>query len=374
MEMGEMTAVGLSDDIMKGCPFEHEEKETKKIENDLKGVGTTLGARMAQGKATSFDQTGVPESLPPKDDPKHSLYGNNKPISLPKHSPESFPLTCAAHHLIPAQASLRDSKLVQWLVHGSISSQVKNGGSGTGRLRQNVGYDVNGSQNGVWLPGPYALNTDVVRIEMGLSLAPQPGKKRRTGPVEVLEEKNIEAVQIAPGEPPEMELEPEDMPSGSEKIPAPSGAYNQMEGRSGVARTATLKKAPTKCEGPFPELYHYYFLYTVSAMQKVGAQYHDAHTDYSERVLQALNEINVKVSMFSIGVNCDKCKEKNKQRSPSSEDFPPPTGLITVLDILSTKLRTLLKGPPSGWKWPLYTSKMSLHYWRYEQDPVLRLP
>ncbi len=375
MQMGELTAIELANEALDECPFDHKDEKPLEVKNDLVGGGTTLGGKMDKGEGTHIGQTGLPKRPAPVNDPDHCLHGKAKPIELPKHTPAFFPLTCAAHHLIPAQASLRSSKLTQWLVHGSISSQVKDGkAEGAGRLCQNIGYDVNGLENGVWLQGPYALNTDAVRLEMGLPLQSSQGSKKRKGPVDVMQTEIVKATQVAPNEPPETELEPEDTPPGAATTAAPSGTYEPDQGRTGTARTGKLTKHPTKCVGPFPELYHYYFLYTASAMQKVKAQYHDAHVDYSERVREALDEINTRVIKFAVGGVCPKCKEKNKERNESSEDFPPPTGLIPTLDRLSNKLRTHVACAPQNWMWPLYTSKMAVHYWVYEHDSALRLP
>jgi hypothetical protein len=374
MEMGELTAVAIVEGLDDQCPFDHDEQSGSK-DNDLVGVGTTLGDRMKAGQSTRFGESGQVRTPAPIDDPKQAgLYQNQKPIRLPGYTPELFPLTCAAHHIIPAQASLRDSKLIQWLVHGSISAQTKDG-EGTGRLAKNVGYDVNGAQNGIWLPGPYALSTDAVRSEMGLpSEAPPSGKKKNSGPVAVLTKASAEVAALAaPNDSPDSQLEEEDTPPGGPSVAGPAGSLD-IDERSGTARAAKLTKAPTQCTGPFPARYQYYFLYTVSAMQKVGAQYHDAHEKYSERVLEALNELKVFVDTFALGGWCDKCKQNNKKRTESSTDFPPAKGLIGKLDHISNTLRVVLSGSPSMWKWPMLTSKFSLHYWVYVKDDALRMP
>jgi hypothetical protein len=372
-EMNELTAVAIIKGLDEECPFDHDDTSEDKT-NDLVGVGTTLGERMAQGKSTRLGESGQAQTPAPIDDPKQlGLYQNQKPIRLPEYTPELFPLTCAAHHIIPAQASLRDSNLIKWLVHGSISSQTKDG-SGTGKLAKNVGYDVNGAQNGVWLPGPYALSTDAVRTEMGLPTQPPPSGKKRVGPVEVLSKDMVDvAVLAAPNESPEAALEEEDTPPGGPSAAGPGGALD-MTNRSGTARAPKLTKAPTQCTDPFPARYQYYFLYTVSAMQKVGAQYHDAHVDYSKRVKEALDDLEVMVDGFALGGLCSKCKDKNKQRDESSTDFPTPAGLIGKLDHISSTLRGILGGPPAMWMWPMLTSKFSLHYWVYSNDPALRMP
>lgn len=365
MEMLELTAVALAQDTAIECPFDHEAQEPPNVENDLIGVGETLGERMAHGQSTRRGQGGATETPAP-------AVTAGKPVRLPDHQPEAFPLTCAAHHLIPAQASLRDSDLVRWLVHGAVKPQVKDATSSrTGKLRHNVGYDVNGAENGIWAPGPYALNTDAVRIEMGLPTEPPaPGTKRR-GPVEVLSSMAAGAA-YEPPDPPAGDLEEEDRPGGAPSATAPSGAYT-APGRVGSAHTGTaLTRRPVERQAPFPARYSYYFLYTVSAMRKVNAQYHDAHGAYSKRVREALDRMNVLVEEFAIGGFCPECKEKNEKRTAEATDFPPPRGLIAALDRLAAKLRGLIAFPPSAWRWPLYTSKMAFHYWTYKKDDLFR--
>jgi hypothetical protein len=367
MEMGELIAVELVADTIDQCPFDHSTEAPEDIENDLVGVGTTLGQKMTDGEGTRTGQTGLGKDPQPRDAPGHSLHNQEKPIWLPEYDPELFPLTCAAHHLIPAQASLRDSKLVKWLVHGSVSSQTKSG-KGQGKLSHNVGYDVNGSQNGIWLPGPYALSTDAVKVAMAKA---QKGAGPK-GKAQKAKERLATAPPFVPKDPRATDLEEEDLPAGGPSASGPGGAL-MVKGRSGTADTAaSFDKPPTECEGDFPARYAYYFIYTVGAMQKVNGQYHDAHTDYSKRVREALDEVNTKVIHFALEGGCSQCKKKNKTRTESSNDFPPPRRLIGTLDGLSGKLRGLVKFPGSGWKWPLYTSKMAFHYWVYKKDQVFK--
>jgi hypothetical protein len=56
----------------------------------------------------------------------------------------SLPVTCAAHHLIPGNAALKESSILELL-------RVD------GPEKGNIGYNVNKATNGVWLPGNYAL-------------------------------------------------------------------------------------------------------------------------------------------------------------------------------------------------------------------------
>jgi hypothetical protein len=77
--------------------------------------------------------------------------------SLASHGPEQIfarvtisgiqgklPVQSAAHHLIPGNASLRDSPIMKYL-HTE------------GMDKGNIGYNVNNQENGVWLVGNYAL-------------------------------------------------------------------------------------------------------------------------------------------------------------------------------------------------------------------------
>jgi A nuclease family of the HNH/ENDO VII superfamily with conserved AHH len=71
-------------------------------------------------------------------------------------SPKEEDLQWAPHHLIPGNASLKNSAVVPYL---GASNVIKAFGSGS-KIKdgQTVGYDVNDAANGVWLPSPYALS------------------------------------------------------------------------------------------------------------------------------------------------------------------------------------------------------------------------
>ena len=68
----------------------------------------------------------------------------DKTISV---SGESYPVSVAAHHLIPGNASLKNSQLFL-----SDKYLWKDG-----KVNGNIGYNVNALTNGVWLPGNYAV-------------------------------------------------------------------------------------------------------------------------------------------------------------------------------------------------------------------------
>jgi hypothetical protein len=90
-------------------------EETLKFKNDSGKLGSALG--------------GAP-------DPRQiKVWGTTKDVS------------CAAHHAIPGNASLKKSQLFQ-----SNEYLWKDG-----QANGNIGYNINSAQNGIWLPGNYAV-------------------------------------------------------------------------------------------------------------------------------------------------------------------------------------------------------------------------
>lgn len=57
---------------------------------------------------------------------------------------EDFPVTlqAAAHHLIPGRPGMKESRLEKWTWTGAPGSQ----------LTEDIGYNIDGAENGVWLP------------------------------------------------------------------------------------------------------------------------------------------------------------------------------------------------------------------------------
>jgi hypothetical protein len=82
-----------------------------------------------------------------------TMISNEKGETGEHHDP--FPFTVAAHHCIPGNEALKKSDLYQFMKKdGEII--MKN--DKTFKIKANIGYNVNGSHNGVWLPGNYAMN------------------------------------------------------------------------------------------------------------------------------------------------------------------------------------------------------------------------
>lgn len=96
------------------------------------------------------------------------------------------------------------------------------------------------------------------------------------------------------------------------------------------------------------------YAYAYSAMKKSGRPWHDRHTDYSAWVKRSLQKFQVK--MLEMRTGCDRCRQKAKKPSP------PPYGLVSRVDGLSTRLRARLLGSPKGWVPPFNTSRWAVLY------------
>jgi hypothetical protein len=320
---------------MEGCPLPHGQAQWPTYDNEFRGDGGELGDKMRAGNQTLINKEmgggktiqGTPD---PTEDPdsEYQLL-KQRPIKLGGllQGEDELPLTCAAHHLIPAQASLKPSALVAYLYEGT--AQFKRGkriiSVGGGKLIKNVGYDINGAQNGVWLPGPYALNAVSVS-------APKPkGKKRGTVAALRAVKTSVSKAKFV------KDTDVEDRPSSKVNLaPVPVG---------------TRQIGPDKVE------VSYYFLYTVAAMNLVASQYHDAHTKYNKFVLDCLNKIAVELHAFAYEGMCGQCPQRKE-----SDKLPPPYRLTARLNAVSSRLRNYLWGGPMSWNERIFTSAMCLEY------------
>jgi hypothetical protein len=152
-EIGEMVAVTEVDTDETECPFNHDKPGT--VKNDLGTDPGKLGRRMtsgsstqmwddASGKVTKKKMPAAPQSKtdaipePHEADVALDHLGNSK----------RFPFSVAAHHLIPGDASLPESNLINYVKGGNTISS-------------DIGYDVNGRENGIWLPTHHALSQEM---------------------------------------------------------------------------------------------------------------------------------------------------------------------------------------------------------------------
>jgi hypothetical protein len=108
-------------------PSGEDDDEDEVPENDLHNDASELGKSLI-GDGQDKPQWKIRVMRHPKDDDKITTV-----------------VVCAAHHLIPGNASLKNAtSLLKFMKKGST-------------VDSDVGFDVNGVQNGVWLPGSYGV-------------------------------------------------------------------------------------------------------------------------------------------------------------------------------------------------------------------------
>lgn len=280
-ELAESVLVGMvSDGGDSACPFDHNSEEPQKVRNELVGNGGTLGDNMEAGSSTLLYPPMSP-SLKPVPNPDAKV--DDTPVEIGEWR---YPVSCAAHHLIPAQASLKKaSKLLTYMKKG-----------GRNKLWSDIGYDVNGQENGVWLPGNYAVGG------------------QGTG----------------------------------DWVGAPSAMDGDSELASVRRRAARRSAASSKLDGVRHEVdpNNRKWLYVDQATRLFNAQFHDAHVDYNKFVLKILNKIAESMQVArekSIAdLACSECKKR--QEKIKEYGVPPPFGLSARLNGVSGRLRGYLKG------------------------------
>jgi hypothetical protein len=152
-QLGEAVALAEIDTDDWECPFSHDKTGT--VENELDTDPKKLGTRMANGTSTRLwdDSTGTVQ--PKKNDASkqpasdaieepYEVYIALDHLGNSMHAPFSV----AAHHLIPGEASLPKSRLIDYVKGGKV-------------IASDIGYGVNGRENGIWLPTHHALSMNM---------------------------------------------------------------------------------------------------------------------------------------------------------------------------------------------------------------------
>lgn len=281
-DVGEGVAIGVVLGKEVDCPFDHETTEPTEIKNQLVGNGGTLGDNMTAGSSTVLYE---PKRKPQTAVANPDQSKGDTPIDIGEWL---YPVSCAAHHIIPAQASLKKAtKLLKFM---------KKGGSKPNKLWSDIGYDVNGIENGVWLPGNYAVGGNGTGDWVG----------------------------------------------------APSAFDGDNELGSVRKRAARRSSASSKLDGVRHEIdpNNRKWLYVDQATRLFNAQFHDAHVDYSKFVLKILNKIaeqmqNARKNSID-DLACPKCKQR--QEKIAEYGIPPPYSLAQRLNGVSGRLRGYLKG------------------------------
>jgi hypothetical protein len=333
MNIGESVAIGTVDSNEVSCPFDHDESKPPKVDNVLIGVGTTLRNRMKSGKSThtfsarySQDTDSIAN---PRDIQGHKLHqpGSKKPevvtfpVTTGKRNSDgeeitlllSYPVTCAAHHCIPAQESLKRSDLLDYMISKKEADSLKEGDHNIeqkGIVWSDIGYDVNGTENGIYLPGNYAA-----------------GGGR--GGLKVWEE-------------PDGDVDTDDEASFLDEQPV-QDALSSDKMLTGELYDVSNQNRKWR--------------YVKGAMGAAEGQFHDRHEDYSDFVLGVLQKIytNLKIleSKYITEEKCEKCK--NRTQNAKTNGIPSPYGLVSRLNKVSKNMRTYLSGQ-GPWPMNVYTS------------------
>lgn len=121
-QLGEGVGVAVTAALVDECLLDHTSGPYEKT-NDLNNNSTLLGSNLKSG--------GEPFQV------SFSLDDTSYEVDV----------TVAAHHLIPGnEALLRAQSVIAWMKKGK-------------NVKGHIGYGVNHKNNGVWLPGSYAWNS-----------------------------------------------------------------------------------------------------------------------------------------------------------------------------------------------------------------------
>jgi hypothetical protein len=311
----------------EGCWLAHEVLPND-IDNALVGKGGKLKSKMLKGSPT-FRAKSIPgfEKEAGIDDPRTNeeveidLRGANEPSNL-----QTYKISYAAHHLIPAQESLsRAQDLLQYLLKKGTTrepSDIKGLPklvAKPGLAWGDVGYDTNGSQNGIFLPTSRAV---WIEGEGMWTLSH--------------EEDDDPGAATQDSKPDEAKLDPRRVLSGRVSVvPGVSRKWVYVE--------AVVNHA------------------SASSQRGHGAQFHDRHLAYSNLVTSLLNGFAIKIATLlhsNAGGACPDCK---KARKSAPEGTPPPYGVIARMNSLSARLEASLDG--KIWRPNVYTSEWGhAHY------------
>jgi A nuclease family of the HNH/ENDO VII superfamily with conserved AHH len=309
-EIGESITFGDIDIDQRKCPFDHSLEDPPVVQNILIGDGQELGKKMAERQGTHLyekiknDRTPKEANKDPRDREGRECF---KEVSIKVQTPTgsfttaTFPVTCGAHHCIPAQASLKKSDILQYMCKHNATHSLKGKEFSAGKVWSNVGYDVNGSQNGTWLPGNYAVTG---------------GGTGDWG-------KNAE---------------------DDNETPPPGKSYKLTGVRLDI------------------NIYSRKWMYVSKAVYTLPGQFHDAHPIYSEKVLGILQKIWLNYeALYADMILCEQCEEcKKRLQKIKALGVPTPFGLVDRLNKVSDRFKNLLNG--NSWNLEVYTSKWGLAY------------
>lgn len=169
-QLGEAIGASLMRGIEEECPFKLESNKNPSVQKEgiakddrpaaireQNNNGGTLGSNLVKecpagwGAADTLNNLHPPPEVPPcprldsKTDSSRHVKVTDKP----------YPYKVAAHHLIPGEAALVKSGVYKKYMVKDAEGKTPRGKSY--KIQANIGYNVNGNHNGVWLPGNYGI-------------------------------------------------------------------------------------------------------------------------------------------------------------------------------------------------------------------------
>jgi len=335
MEIGELVHVAIPelgpDDK---CPFSHE-KPNPTEKNELGGIGTELAKSMEAGKGICHESrkgaayASGNKELDPRKRPKKdritavSITVNGEVVKLGrKGRPLRYPLTCAAHHLIPAQESLKGHEILQFMCKKGEDQDFRNSKSadpkpvGGSKVWGNVAYNVNGCHNGVWLPGNYAVGGGTGGVEVWKSKA---SDRRRD---KTANQNWADTLDLGGSD-----WDRGDDDDEEEAKDAFARALGAAKKKAFMLAGANQHIAPGNPK----------WAYVKTAMNATGGQFHDRHEDYSKQVRDYLDKIAAvyKTMHTRSKNNCKDCEEATRPPKMTDKEMGPPYGIVGRLKTAS---------------------------------------
>jgi hypothetical protein len=345
VEIGELTAVPIPDEGEDSkCPFSHDPpKPTEK--NELGGIGSTLGKNMAKGEGICHESRpdGALRQGDKEADPRERELDPVKQIRIKVNGvdvklqgsdlPLLYPLTCAAHHLIPAQESLKKCKdILKYMCKKGEPQDFRDGKAAKpeaakeAKVWGNVAYNVNGCHNGVWLPGNYAVGggtggADIWKSKANAARNEEAGNKNW-----------VDALDLAVDDWDRGEDDPEE-----EAADAMKRALGAAERQEFMLSGKNHEIAPGNPK----------WAYVKAAMDVTGAQFHDRHEKFSKEVIDYLGKIATayKDRHSKSLRSCEQCKKAARPEGMTENEVGPPFAIVDRLKTAADFFKGYLLAP-----------------------------
>lgn len=292
-QLGEMVAIGIVSDADLICPF-HDPHTCSEAKNNIhRGSGSTLGSNLDSGGrdgsvVTRRHEAPYRNACAPLHEPDPDLHiseDDREIYTEPGNDNRRYPVGFAAHHLIPGKASMHRAKQIhRYIESGKV-------------ICCNLGYDVDGSENGVWLPGLHPVKGALWG-----------------GASDEVDDEEVVVQKMALTE-------------------AKPYSYAQIDGPTSGNPGAFLADNNK-------------WRYVQAAMNfgRVGRrQFHDAHPEYSALVRDSLNDVSTVLdTLLGRGVPVSGCAKSSEHGKSTDGKNIPPWQLLRLLNNTSNWLRNKL--------------------------------